>query len=214
MKEFLKNFLQFGLDKGYFRVVAVKDIPKVCCPASDIEAIDFDATKEIYCQETKTQSLKSCDALKIIPYQQRIDFIEFKGLKNFIARNPKAAKEDVEEKIEELNLQGKIIDSNHLLYGLLNKRVGTTKSERNYYHQVTKNYLVVVDIDPEKEGIESIAVTLDFLSEASSPMEKIITNKLSETILSFPSSELLNIKQPLLKSCKSFDAFYQEQGIC
>jgi len=213
MKEFLKDFLQFGLDKGYFRVVAVKDLPKVCCPESNIEAIDFDETKEIYCQESKIPSLNSCDALKIIRDQQRIDFIEFKGFKDFVARNPKAAEEDVERKIEGWNLQGKIIDSNHLLYGLLNKRVNTTKPERSYYHQVAKNYLVVIDIDPEKQGIESIAVTLDFLSEASSPIEKIIANKLNDTIRCFPSSELLNIKQPMLKSCQSFDAFYQTQGI-
>jgi hypothetical protein len=213
VKSFLKNFLKFGIDNGYFKLLAVKDIPKVCCPESDIEAIDFDQTKEGICKEFKRSSLKSCDALKIIPERQRIDFIEFKGFKNFIANNSNIDERKVKKQIEGLNLSGKIIDSNHLLEILLSKRHDTTVSEKKFYYQVEKNYIIVTDLD---DGIENFMLTLDFLSEVSEPysIERTIVDKLGREVNSLPGSELHNIKPPMLKSCRSFDTFYQKEGIC
>lgn len=211
IEEFLKRFLQFGLKEGYFKIVAVKDLPKVCCPNSTTEVIDFDETTRIYCKKTEMQSLPSCDALKIIPEKQRFDFIEFKGLKEYIKKNPDISV--FENKVKNFNLIGKIRDSIHILYAILNNKKNPTKqmsSDREYYFKIEKNYIVVTDIE---DGIEGLTATLVALSEYSTLIsipiiEKMLIDEIENNIND------IRLIRPILKRCQHFDTFYQKEGIC
>ena len=102
VKDFLSKFLQFGIDKGYFQQRKVKDLPKVCCLQSEVEVIDFDKTKECICKEIKIQSSKSCDALRILPESERMDFIEFKGFRKFIGSNSNTNETKIKKHIEKM----------------------------------------------------------------------------------------------------------------
>jgi hypothetical protein len=59
----------------------------------------------------------------------------------------------------------------------------------------------------EEQGIQNLALTLEFLSETSSPLEKQIATKLAveiDELSDFP----FKLNKPILKSCKTIDSFY------
>ena len=76
----LNKFLELGIDKGYFTIRPLKDIDKSCCQSAEVEVIDFDSVKERLVKDFSAKILtpKSCDALKILPEMNRVDFIEMK----------------------------------------------------------------------------------------------------------------------------------------
>lgn len=210
IKDFLQRLLKFGKETGYFSVSPLGKIAKTCCPNAMTEVIDFDRVKDQICQQGQYKSFKSCDALKILPDGHCIDFIELKGFKEFRRRLPanRPAEPLIEAQIERFDLKTKIHDSYVVLYLLLHRKNDLIKEEKTLYPEVNKNYLVLIDLELEENGIQNLAVTLDFLSEASDPIEKQIVSRLTTEIenISFPD---LKINQPVLKSCKSIDDYYQ-----
>lgn len=66
----------------------------------------------------------------------------------------------------------------------------------------------MVDTAVEEQGIQNLALTLEFLSETSSPVEKQVATKLAveiDELSDFP----FKLNKPILKSCKTIDSFYE-----
>ncbi len=213
LKNFLQRLLDFGCNSDYFEIKPIGQLDKGCCPDSKTEVIDFDATKDKLCQETNLQTFKSCDALKILPELERLDFIELKGFQKFIKYQLKSDvsnSQKIDEQIEKFDLVDKIIASNHIIYLLIhNKNNSLKKYDRAYHRTVEKNYIILVDVELEKQAIENIALTLAFLSEASTPIEKQIASKLKTKITDLDTNLVPSLNQPILKSCNNIDDFYE-----
>ncbi len=212
LKDFLQKLLDFGCNSEYFNIKPIGQLNKSCCPNSKTEVIDFDATKDKLCKEKGFQTFKSCDALKILPKSERLDFIELKGFKQFVKRlkSDLSSSEQIDKQIEKFDLANKVFDSNHIMYSLIHdKYYNLEKCDKVYYQTVKKSYIILVDIELEENGIENIALTLEFLGEDSTPIEKQILSKLTTTIITKDIiSSIKNFNQPILKSCKTIDDFY------
>ncbi len=208
VKDFLSKFLQFGIEIEYFKLKKVKNLHGVCCLHSEVEIIDFDQTKERCCAENKTSPQKSCDALKILPESEQIDFIEFKGFKEFIKRNSNSTESQIQERIKNFDLSRKIADSEHILRTVLCKKPSTTNEEHQYYNQTKKNFIIVTDIatDLEEDGIESFMSILDALTKFHQ-VESILLKCLKDEVDAIPTSALHNIQKSQLKSCRNFDNY-------
>lgn len=157
--------------------------------------------------------MKSCDALKILPELGRLDFIELKGFKKFIEYLKPDISDDqqIDETIEKFDLADKIIASNNIIYLLIHtKNNKLKKCDKTHHRTVEKNYIILVDIKLEENGIENIALTLDFLGKASTPIDKLIASKLNMKITDMDANLVPNLNQPMLKSCKHIDDFYAD----
>ncbi len=210
---FLQRLLEFGYDSNYFHLKSIGTVDKSCCPDATTQVIDFDETKDKICSEAKLQPYKSCDALKILPSLKRIDFIEFKGLKQFAhhvdSKIPTSLqKQKIVQQIEKFDLETKLHDSYIILYFVLTKNSSLKKTDKRFYRLVEKNYIILVDTAVEEQGIQNLALTLEFLSETSSPIEKQIVAKLTIEINEI-SDLPFKINKPILKSCKTIDSFYE-----
>jgi hypothetical protein len=210
LEDFLQRLQNFGCGENYFHIKSIGMIDKSCCPDATTEAIDFDKTKDRICSEAKVQPFKSCDALKILPDLKRLDFIEFKGFEKFIQhlRPDTHTGQQIDLQITKFDLKTKLHDSYIVLYLLLNKNPELKKQDKQLYQTINKNYLILVDIALEKQSILNLALTLAFLNETSTPIEKQIANKLRTEIENM-SDLPFNISKPMLKSCKTIDSYYQ-----
>jgi len=199
LEDFLQRLLGFGCDSDYFHFKSIGTV-----------VIDFDKTKDKACSEAKLQPYKSCDALKIMPDLRRLDFIEFKGLKRFVdyVNSIPASQQEqkIAKQIEKFDLETKLHDSYFILYLVLTKNPSLKKSDKTNYRSVEKNYIILVDTALEEQGIENLALTLEFLSETSSPLERQIANRLAVEIEEM--SDLgFKFNKPMLKSCKTIDSY-------
>lgn len=210
-EEFLERLEKFGVDNGYFEKKLISNISKTCCSTSNTEVIDFDKTKEKISSENKLQQPKSCDALKILHDKNRLDFIEFKGFKQFINHNTnKNFSKKLEDQVEKFNFPRKIRDSLFILENITHNNIfKITSHEKDFYEQTEKNYVILVDIDLKNNPVQGIAVSLSTLAQTSTKAEVLIKNELSSHVSSINGSSLHNLKQPILKSCSDIDSYYK-----
>ena len=204
LEVFLQRLSDFGRHSNYFNVVPIRELNKTCCLNAITEVIDFDEVKNKICSSAKLQPYKSCDALKILPELGRLDFIEMKGFKKFIQYLPhnmskNQSKLKVDKQIKAFDLTGKLHDSYIVLNIVLHKKSDLKREEIEFFQNVKKNYIVLVDIALEEEGIQNIALTLEFLSETSNPIEKQVGDILLKEIDSL-SDLPFNLNKPMLKS--------------
>lgn len=211
-KDFLERFEKFGFDKGYFQKETISNISKTCCSNSTTEVIDFDKTKEQISQEKNLQHPKSCDALKILPDHNRLDFIEFKGFQQFITHNTSTKKfsKQLKKQVEKFNFPRKITDSLFILENIVqSKAFKISKPEKSFYEQTEKNYIILVDVDLQNNPLQGIAITLATLAQTSTKPEVLIAQELSTSVSKVRGSALHNLNTPILKSCHNIDTYYQ-----
>lgn len=67
---------------------------------------------------------------------------------------------------------------------------------------------MLTDINIATNPIEDIMLSLDFLAETSTDIEKMIADMLQEEIKTLPSKT--KIQQPMLMSCETFEMFYSK----
>jgi len=208
----LSKIEKYGCDNGLFAYTTIGNLSKSCCNSSKTEVIDFDTTKEHICKQHNLQTLKSCDALKFLTNASRIDFIEMKGFKEFISREIKETKEVEEktkEKLTKFDFETKIRDSIAVLSILISsKSLSLSAQERNLFHKIDKHYVVLSDISIEKNPIDFLTMTLDFLGNASSNIEKKVLSVLEKELKNIKLSDFHNIHQPVLKNCENIDDYY------
>ncbi|WKA55516.1 hypothetical protein [Planococcus shixiaomingii] len=217
----LTNFLNKGIQLNIFELKALKNLEGSCANKANLEVIDYDKVKEkIYSlmngpgNRLKFNQPKSCDALKILPAQFRLDFIEIKGIKDFCDNLQEKAKIEADEKIEaqvqKFNLENKIeqsLDLFKLLLQITQFEVNNTVKEE-ILNNALKKYIVVIDEEIEEDYAKQIAVSLDFLSTASNYKNEVII-KLQESI---DGIETVKISKPVLMSHSKIDQYYEGIG--
>lgn len=213
--QLLNKLLEFGINRGYFFVFEMGKLDKGCCKSLTIEVIDFDKTEEIHRTKHNYQILKSCDALKILANEGRIDFIEMKGFKQFMAWQLKADEPisiQVKEKVMNWEFYVKINDSITVLNNIIQSRpFNISGTERKLFHEIPKNYIILTDIEVENNGLESFLETMEFLAVTSSNIEVAVSKALSQEFQALEIQNFYNLQKPMLMSCKSFERFYQKE---
>jgi hypothetical protein len=216
---FLEKLINYGVGKNFFSTYQIKDLEKSCCENCIIEVYDFDATKEGICNLLSLRSYKSCDALKILLEKERIDFIEMKGLKDFL--NPKFpnknnfdAKGDqtlqIINKVQSFDIIDKIQESLDLLKLIINGNdFNLTNAEKNIFKEIPKNFIIVTDISSQENGLEFLMTTLEVLSENSSSIEEICSEIFSDEIENTKFPNIYNIQQPIPMTCEGLINFYK-----
>lgn len=208
---FLNNLYKDGHKHGFFVSSTVGQLDKSCCISSKTEVIDFDKTKEYVVKVSGFVTVKSCDAIKIISSLERIDFIELKGFKQFLRFNPLSGTQKAQQQIEKYDLLTKIYDSAVTIMNSIisSKEFQYSPTERIKYIDVHKYFIIVTDISPQKNPIESIAVSLDFLANYSTPIEYQIFEIFGEHIQNVRKDVFANFKDTLLIPCENLDEFYE-----
>ena len=136
----LATLLTFGKTNGYFDIKRIGDFDNAVSEGFshiNTQAIHFDKTKEKICKECKQESIKSCDALHIIPNKNRINFIEFKQIidnSNLIRWTTG------------LNLAQKIKDSKEVLLLILRNPQIVHSDKVNKFNNLEKNVIISFDV--------------------------------------------------------------------
>jgi len=206
----LQRLIDFGIKENFFNMQPLGTLPKSCCTTSKTLVIDFDKTKEEISEKRGFQQPKSVDALKILPDLNRIDFIELKGFQSFINNSKDCSNinQKITSQIEKFNLPRKIQDSIFILFALINsKEFICSKNERSKFDQVIKNYIIVIDIELNKDPMKDRLATLTFLSENHNLKNKMLTT-FTQTIDNIPESSLENLGKPRIFSCNTIDNYY------
>lgn len=216
LKIFLKELFDFGVNKNLFIVKEIGKLDKTCCTDSIINAIDFDYTKDVICEKLNLSHYKSCDALILLIDSERIDFIEMKGLKEYLNPNHNNSldinsdiKKQLKNKVTNFNLVQKIQDSLDILKLILqDKDFKYSKSDKESFKQIKKNFIVLTDIESSKNGLEFIIASFDILSENSSSLENICMEIFSEEINDLEFPNIYNIQKPISINCDGLTKYY------
>ncbi len=204
IQSFLNKLSELELDEEkLFEVKELKDIEKTPCEKSRLKVIDFDKAKDKLVAHYSLHTLSSCDCLKLDD-NEIIDFIELKSISKMLKFNPiyKENKEELKTKLSEFNISSKIIDSYNLLRRLLeDKNTGFLDSDRDIFDNIRKRYFIVFDLDAIQNSKEFIFNSFKFLG---------IKNTIEETIREqVRGADLINISEPMLKTCKTISEVYQ-----
>lgn len=170
----LDNFEKIGIREGYFEKSLIKDIPQSECKNSTIEVIDYDKSKKKFMESLNkigmTQDFKSCDCLKLNNKSNRIDFIEIKGLKEYILRYKTSKKPKKPQKqIEKFGVEMKYNDSCtilKMLIQLFSEELGIKVAER--LKKMKPTYIILTDIDLKENSRKRFTATLSYLSNRES----------------------------------------------
>jgi len=216
VEAFLKRLVEYGEGKGLFLKMPIKDVPKSCCDAAITEVYDFDECKELISKAHNLNSPKSCDALKIIPTKNILDFIEFKSWKKFIEWQLDDGDEraKIEQQINNFRLDEKITDSILILETLINHPdFRLLKDEKRAYLDTAKRFIILTDIEElNQRPLEQLTVTLGNLASMPS-IESRIAEKFSMEIKSISGDTLKNLQKPITMTCSTIDKFYNNAQI-
>lgn len=190
----LKELLKYGTDNGYFEIQTISDIKEYNCN-SKTEMIDFDkVTSKLY----KGGDIPcSCDGLKLLIDNKRLDFIEFKSISNMIkfGRN-------IKKEIKGFKLEDKINCSFETLNKLYFDKVGDNlKNEFN--NDIEKNYLVVAD--NISDGMANIRFAFKMFGETAN-IYREIAQELKEKLSAINEPKLSN--PPIFLKCSRLDSYY------
>jgi len=211
VEAFLNELVKYGEDEDLFLEMPMKDVPKSCCGNASTEVYDFDKCKEQVTKKHRIDEPRSCDALKILSEKGTIDFIEFKGWKQFIEQQPseQKAQRQVEKKVNEFS--EKISDSLLVLslIVLSSDFNPINIKKKRAYKNAQKRFILVVDIEEHKNNpLEALTATLGVLESASSTLELI-----HDRVEVIGADDLINRQRPLLKTCSTIDKFYADAKI-
>ena len=205
IEEVLSIFLNKGVEKKWFDISTIGKLDKSCCTNSKIEVIDFDKAEEIHRKKCGSTSLKSCDALKFMIEEERIDFIEMKSSKN-ILKNPKIdTNKKLQKQIDKFDFTAKISDSLHILTAISNQReIDLSGKERKLIKNIPKQAILLTDLNFEENVINTIAFTFDFLANMSTNIKDLLQDEINK----LGEDNINNLLQPKLMNCKEIEAFY------
>jgi hypothetical protein len=205
--EVLGKLLKYGISKKYFEIVTIGKLKESCCKKSKIEIIDFDKTKEKIVEEFELATLKSCDALRIMPTNKCIDFIEIKSSKDILNRRGKNLNVSIEDRVNNFDFQGKIRESLIIISNIVSKNDNKfSGKERDMFFNIKKNYIILTDISPEENPEQNLLLNLSYLSEFSSPLSVLFKEKLDR----INPDQLNNLQKPILMGCESFERYYEK----
>jgi len=158
----LNKLKSFGVNEGYFEIKRIGSFDNAAHEGIshiNTKAIDFDKTTQTFCCEHEQQSYKSCDALDIIVSKNKVNFIEFKVLKDNAT---------IEDWIEKLNLPQKIKDSREVVLSIVRKAKFRYKDKIKKFNSYEKNVIISFDL------IDDARMKIAILSRSLTVREIII----------------------------------------
>lgn len=202
----LTNFLSKGIETKWFIISTVGKLDKSCCLKSNIEVVDFDKAEILHREKCGALSLKSCDALKFLPKDKRIDFVEMKSFKN-ISKNSKInTKDKLQKQITKFDFINKISDSLHIFTAISNhKEINLSGAERKTLKSIPKQAILLTDLDFEEDTINTIMFTLDFLANTSTDIKDLLQDEIDK----IGEDTLNNLLKPKLMNCSKFEMYYR-----
>jgi len=215
MGSILVEFEQKCIDEGYFVKSPLKDIEASACTIPITEVIDFDKTKRLLVEDLNKalpiDEFKSCDCLKIIPELSRCDFIEIKGVKEYIKRlkNDRRLDANITKQMKKFALSTKYIDSKTVLHLLVQLgKFEFAKKKKEHIKNIEPFLLIVTDIDTNKDRMLSFALALRKLRDDSENKE--VRSKVIDGFLSnVDSLNNVNPKKKILIFEKDLDEYYE-----
>ena len=136
----LKDLTTFGIAEKYFEIKRIGDFKNSGNEGFshiNTEAIDFDTTTQKLCSEHRQPPCKSCDALDIVYSENKINFIEFKQLRD---------NANIEKWIQDLELPQKIKDSREVLLNIIRKGKFGHKNKIQKFISCEKNVIISFDL--------------------------------------------------------------------
>ena len=136
----LKDLTTFGIAEKYFEIKRIGDFKNSRNEGFshiNTEAIDFDTTTQKLCSEHRQPPCKSCDALDIVYSENKINFIEFKQLRD---------NANIEKWIQDLELPQKIKDSRDVLLNIIRKGKFNHKNKIQKFISCEKNVIISFDL--------------------------------------------------------------------
>ena len=183
-------------------------IGNFCGKPQQTQVIDFDSVKEKWDKAHKISSHSSVDALT---YNNKLCFVEIKGWKKFLENQKLLKKNSLTEKDEDI-LRDKI-DRQSASYDYQKKLLDSIilceniSGQNNISKDVPILFILVTDINPRINPIESFAEQLFMLASTSTSWEKIC----SETMYNHLKSQL-GTDNTFFIQCNKFDDFIKKHG--
>ncbi len=200
----LNRIEQFAKEHQYFIFDSLTEVSDKTCICEDLELIDFDKTKEKIIKEANQNKRSSCDGLNL---KNSINFIEFKSFKN--VKKKFNDNEDIDKKEKrfinhtKISLPDKIESSLWIFeYILGHKNFLATKSEKEQYRNIEKNYYLVVDVDLSKNSQETFMAKLNGLTIPTSLYDNLILEV--KSVLN-DVDNYIKMSKPKLISCKELE---------
>lgn len=164
----------------------------LCSQDSQIPVIDFDTVKTVIDKRKKRKSYSSVDALT---YKQNdLLFVEIKGWKEFISHTAKISKTKIQKQVDKFDLSKKLLDSISICCDLAN--------DPDFLADKPSVYVIATDIDPTRNALGALAMSLNVLANTSSQWEQVCIQIMSESI-----AGISGMKTHYLY-CKDFDSYY------
>ncbi|WP_019912470.1 hypothetical protein [Paenibacillus sp. HW567] len=203
----LTAFYEYGLNEGLFELQPIKDLAATACTSLELEVIDFDKTKERVSEKLRlAQQPKSCDALKIIPQNKSILFIEMKSFKKFkrwmlLPKSRDEHESIIVKQIKKYNIAQKIHDSIMILDQIW-KWSGVSRGEKL---EIQTIILTDIPLLEERNSEALIDFTLLYLADGAISEDLLIQAKILQAL-----ENLIDLKEkPLLKTCNELPGMFK-----
>ena len=139
----------------------------LCSTTSTSEVLDFDAVEKELARG-KRSNRPSCDGVTLNIERSIFCFVEIKGWKEFVKRNinmadatlSEADKKKIKDKVDSYNLKGKLEQSMDDCEEIAN--------DSNIFLRIPFIYIIVTDIENDRNAVEDIATNLSLLAETAS----------------------------------------------
>lgn len=164
----------------------------LCSQDSQIPVIDFDKVKIAVDKRKKRESCSSVDALTY--KQNKLLLIELKSWKEFISHTTQITDTKIQKQVDKFNLRKKLLDSISICCDLAN--------EPDFLIDKPSVYVIATDIDPTRNALGALAMSLNVLANTSSHWEQVCLQLMSECI-----AGISEMKTHYLY-CKDFDSYY------
>lgn len=180
--------------------------PKAACISiQQSEVFDFDAIERCWHRKMKCQSTSSVDAMTCT--SSKLCMIELKGWKEFLSHQEIAGKEQITERENEVlsrrigkqvkryRLQNKLLDSLTIC-----EEITGIEDLKSLLPTV---YILVTDIDPDKDAASWFAQQLNVLANTATDWETVCATRTKEHFM----EEMKSIKEisTAFILCKKFD---------
>lgn len=140
----------------------------------------------------KRESYSSVDALT---YKQScLLLIELKSWKEFIDHTSQISETKIQKQVDKFNLRKKLLDSISICRDLAN--------DPDFLADKPSVYVIATDIDPTRNALGALAMSLNVLANTSSQWEQVCLQFMSESI-----AGISEMKTHYLY-CKDFDSYY------
>lgn len=166
----------------------------LCSRDSETPVIDFDKVKTAVDMQNKRESYSSVDALTY--KDSKLLFVELKSWKEFIDHTPRISDAKIQKQVDRFKLRKKLLNSISICCELANNP--------DLLVDMPSVYVIATDINPERDALGALAMSLNVLANTSSHWELVCIQLMSKNI-----AGISEMKTHYLY-CKDFDSYYHD----